>query len=78
MSLIVHVLWGYLVSWLFGFSYTALRLSVALLGLVGVWGLYALLLEQVPPKTIAGGFEFNDLYDPSYKDRRPELVVGAS
>ncbi|MBI2442126.1 MAG: glycosyltransferase family 39 protein [Lentisphaerae bacterium] len=44
MSLIAHIAWGYLVSSLFGFSHTILRFSVALLGLAGLWGLYALLL----------------------------------
>lgn len=45
MPLIMHILWGYLVSLIFGFSYTVLRCSVACLGLVGLWGLYALLME---------------------------------
>ncbi|MBU4199177.1 MAG: glycosyltransferase family 39 protein [Verrucomicrobia bacterium] len=45
MSLIAHLAWGYLVSSIFGFSYTVLRCSIAFLGLVGIWGLYALLME---------------------------------
>ncbi len=45
MPLIAHILWGYLVSLCCGFSYTILRCSIAGLGLVGLWGLYALLME---------------------------------
>ena len=36
MPLIAHVAWGWLVSTVFGFSFTILRISVALLGLGGV------------------------------------------
>ena len=36
MSLIAHIGWGWLVSSICGFSFTALRISVALIGLAGV------------------------------------------
>ena len=43
MSLIAHVLWGYLVGVLFGFSFTALRISVICLGAVGLVAFFLLL-----------------------------------
>ena len=43
MSLIAHVLWGYMVGVLFGFSFTTLRISVICLGAVGLVAFFLLL-----------------------------------
>ncbi len=45
--------WGALFSWLFGFSYTALRFSTLVLGLAGVIALYALVIEVWQERRIA-------------------------
>ncbi|OGC23664.1 hypothetical protein A2291_04095 [candidate division WOR-1 bacterium RIFOXYB2_FULL_42_35] len=45
MPLIFQVLWGALFCWPFGFSFTALRFSTLVLGLVGVLATYGLLRE---------------------------------
>ena len=42
----VQVLWGLLFCLPFGFSFTALRVATWLLGLLGLWGMYALLRDQ--------------------------------
>lgn len=53
MTLIAHVLWGTLFCLPFGFSFTVLRISTLLLGLVGAFAIYGLLREIKISKTIA-------------------------
>lgn len=53
MTLIAHVLWGVLFCLPFGFSFTVLRISTLLLGLVGAFAIYGLLREIKTSKTIA-------------------------
>ncbi len=42
----VQILWGTLFCLPFGFSFTALRLSTWVVGLLGLWGMYLLLRDQ--------------------------------
>lgn len=42
----VQVLWGLLFCVPFGFSFTALRVATWIMGLLGLWGMYALLRDQ--------------------------------
>lgn len=45
--------WGALFSWVFGFSYTALRFSTLVLGVAGVVALYALVFEVWQERRVA-------------------------
>ncbi len=53
VTLIAHVFWGALFCLPFGFSFTTLRLSTLLLGLVGALATYGLLREVKASRTIA-------------------------
>lgn len=54
MSLVSHVAWGWLATLPTGFSFTAARLSVAVLAAAGVLGFVALLrFARVPERTVA-------------------------
>ena len=53
MPLIAQVLWGALFCLPFGFSFTALRLSTLVLGLVGIFATYGLFREIKADRTIA-------------------------
>lgn len=46
MTMVAHILWGALVCLTFGFSFLALRISTALLGLVGIFACYALFADS--------------------------------
>jgi hypothetical protein len=45
MTLIAHVIWGFLFSWVFGFSFFVLRLSGIVMGAMGLLGMYVLLCD---------------------------------
>ncbi len=53
LNLIGHSLWGYLFTLPFGFSYTALRLSVLVLSFIGLLGVYQLILENTNQSKLA-------------------------
>ena len=53
MTLIAHILYGSIFSFLFGNSFTVLRISSLLLGLVGILGTYFLLRELKVAQIIA-------------------------
>ena len=50
---VAQIVWGALVSFLFGFSFTALRVSTVLIALVGLGALYLLLRELDVPRATA-------------------------
>ncbi|HWV98675.1 MAG TPA: glycosyltransferase family 39 protein [Candidatus Acidoferrum sp.] len=60
MTLVTHTLWGALFCALFGFSFTVLRFSILLLGLVGVLACYWLLREARAERkfAVAGALTF--------------------
>ena len=45
MTLIVHMLWGAMFTSVFGFSFTVLRISILILGFVGIWGCYLVIMK---------------------------------
>lgn len=53
MPLIAQVLWGSLFCLPFGFSFTALRFSTLILGLLGIFATYGLLKEIKSPPVVA-------------------------
>ena len=53
MPLVAQVLWGALFCLPFGFSFTALRVSTLVLGLIGIFATYALIKEVRAHTTIA-------------------------
>lgn len=52
-ALIVHILWGWLFSTLFGYSMTTLRVSILVMGVLGSFSLYFLLSSLKPPRYLA-------------------------
>ncbi|MFH0782122.1 MAG: glycosyltransferase family 39 protein [Pseudomonadota bacterium] len=52
-ALIVHILWGWLFSSLFGYSMTTLRVSVLVMGVLGSFSLYFLLCSIKLPRYLA-------------------------
>jgi hypothetical protein len=53
MTLILHVLWGALFCLLFGFSYTTLRISTLVMGLIGILATYKILSRFLTAPSIA-------------------------
>jgi hypothetical protein len=55
MTLIAQVLWGSLVTFIFGFSFTVLRISSLFIGLFSVWIFYKILIFSGISKKISMG-----------------------
>jgi hypothetical protein len=53
MPLVAQIAWGALFCVPFGFSFTALRVSTWMLGLVGLWATYGLMRTLRPPRVLA-------------------------
>lgn len=66
MTLISQVLWGALFCAPFGFSFAALRCSTLLLSLAGVCGLYLLVRQLNPSRTIGLAAAFTLGFSPIY------------
>ncbi len=66
MTLIVQILWGGLVCKIFGFSFTALRISTVFLALMTTWTSFRLFQKQTNSRWLAFGTTLLFLFNPFF------------
>ncbi len=65
-SLVTHLAWGYLFTKLFGYSLTVLRLSVCVLGLLGIIGIFLIIRSMKLPDWLCFLASLTLMFNPLY------------